>query len=326
MDVIACHQAGMKNVVASSGTALTFEQIKLLKRYSNNIAIAFDADAAGQNAAKRGIDLALEQGMNIKIIQIPAGCGKDADECLKKDAVVWFKAVENAKEVMEWYFASVLAGTDKRDPKQKQKIADTLLSEIIRLPYAVERDHWLKKLADELSVGHTTLTAEMRRLTSAKPKYHETKPENIASKPADQENWGEQSKTRVLAENIFALFLKFPKLFPEHNHELSREFFPPAPLAGLYESLKKRYNGSTDTETEHQNSIDILVLKADKDYSDFNSELAKKEIDILLGAIKSEWQKNKRAELTSALKEAEVNKDAETLQKILKQIMDLEKN
>ena len=73
MDVVACHQAGMKNVVASSGTALTFEQIKLLKRYSNNIAIAFDADAAGQNAAKRGIDLALEQGMNIKIIQIPAG-------------------------------------------------------------------------------------------------------------------------------------------------------------------------------------------------------------------------------------------------------------
>lgn len=354
MDVIACHQAGMKNVVASSGTALTFEQIKLLKRYSNNIAIAFDADAAGQNAAKRGIDLALEQGMNIKIIQIPAGCGKDADECLKKNSAVWFKAVTEAKEVMEWYFASVLVGADKHNPKQKQKIADTLLAEIIRLPYAVERDHWLKKLADELNVDHTTLTAEMRRLSSAKLTHPVNHPErgegplrnqrdSSALPQNDNANWGEQgpaaasgyggqSKTRLLAENIFALFVKFPKLLQEHNLELSREFFPPASLAGLYESLKNQYNGSvdvkvmpSDSERENQNSIDILVLKADKDYSDFDLEKAKIEVGILLARIKSEWQNSKRAELTNALKEAEKNKNTELLQQILKQIMDLEK-
>ena len=69
-------------------------------------------------------------------------------------------------------FCGILHGADKRDPKQKQKSC-TLLAEIIRLPYAVERDHWLKKLADELGVEHATLTAEMRRLASAKPKYHE---------------------------------------------------------------------------------------------------------------------------------------------------------
>ncbi len=332
MDVIACHQAGMKNVVASSGTALTFEQVKLLKRYSNNIAIAFDADAAGQNAAKRGIDLALEQGMNIKIIQIPVGGGKDADECLKKDAAVWFKAVENSKEVMDWYFAGVLLGADKRDPKQKQKIADALIAEIIRLPYAVERDHWLKKLADELSVDNATLTSEMRRLAAVKPKFHETNAGPApAVAPVKQDNWGEQGKTRLLAENIFALFLKFPKLFPEHNHEASREFFPPAPMAGLYETLKNHYNGSIDIkvmpseqEREYQNSIDILVLKADKDYSDFDSTLAKNEVAILLESIKSEWQKNKRAELTSALKDAEVNKNPDLVQQILKQIMDID--
>lgn len=332
MDVIACHQAGMKNVVASSGTALTFEQVKLLKRYSNNIAIAFDADAAGQNAAKRGIDLALEQGMNIKIIQIPVGSGKDADECLKKDAAVWFKAVENSKEVMDWYFAGVLQGADKRDPKQKQKIADALLAEIIRLPYAVERDHWLKKLADELSVDNATLTSEMRRLAAVKPKFHETNIGQTAKiAPIKPENWGEQGKTRLLAENIFALLLKFPKLLPELDLESKQEFFPPAPMAGLYETLKNRYNGSMDVkvmpseqEKEYQNSIDILVLKADKDYSDFDLTQAKKEIGILLEGIKSEWQKNKRAELTSALKDAEINKNPDLVQQILKQIMEIE--
>jgi DNA primase len=328
MDVVACHQAGMKNVVASSGTALTFEQIKLLKRYSNNIAIAFDADIAGQNAAKRGIDLALEQGMNIKIIQIPAGCGKDADECLKKNPTVWFKSVENAKEVMEWYFASVLLGADKRDPKQKQKIADILLAEIIRLPYAVERDHWLKKLADELSVDHATLTAEMRRLASAKPKHYEGKQENIVQQKSKEEDWGEHNRSRLLAENIFALFIKFPKLFVEYDMGSSGAFFPPDPMVSLYESLKKQYNGSSGKEgtleKEYQNSIDILVLKADKDYGDFDSEKAKKEIDILLARIKSEWQSSRRAELTTTLKEAEKDKNTELLQQILKQIMDLE--
>ncbi len=328
MDVIACHQAGMKNVVASSGTALTFEQIKLLKRYSNNISIAFDADAAGQNAAKRGIDLALEQGMNIKIIQIPAGAGKDADECLKKNPAVWFKAVESAKEVMEWYFASVLVGADKHDPKQKQKIADILLAEIIRLPYAVERDHWLKKLTDELSVDHTTLTAEMRRLASAKPKHYEGKTETVIQQKPKEANWGEESKSHPLAENIFALFIKFPKLFIEYDAGLKVGFFPPTPMASLYESLKRQYNGSMDKkeglEKEHQTSIDILVLKADKDYSDFDSVKAKKEIEILLARIKSQWQNDRRAELTSALKDAEKEKNTELLQQILKRIMDLE--
>ncbi len=320
MDVIACHQAGMKNVAASSGTALTFEQIKLLKRYSNNIAIAFDADAAGQNAAKRGIDLALDQGMNIKIIQIPAGCGKDADECLKKEPAVWFNAVEKAKEVMEWYFASVLAGADKRDPKQKQKIADTLLAEIIRLPYAVERDHWLKKLADELSVDHTTLTAEMRRLALAKPKFHENKSENIVEKAVKEENWGEQNKFIFLAEKIFALFLKFPKLFVEYDVSLSHDFFPPAPLSGLYESLKKRYNGSVDIKKEDQNSIDILVLKADKDYNELSPKEVKSELDILFGLMRTEWKINKKNELMKSLEEAKKNKDAELQNQILKQL------
>ena len=77
MDVIACHQAGMTNVVATSGTALTEHQIELLKRYTTNLAMAFDADAAGQNAAKRGIDLAREAGMAVKVIRIPDGAGKD---------------------------------------------------------------------------------------------------------------------------------------------------------------------------------------------------------------------------------------------------------
>ncbi|MBP6859478.1 MAG: DNA primase [Candidatus Magasanikbacteria bacterium] len=333
MDVIACHQAGMKNVVASSGTALTFEQIKLLKRYSNNIAIAFDADAAGQNAAKRGIDLALEQGMSIKIIQIPPGAGKDADECLKKDKAVWFKAVADAKEIMDWYFSANFLDVDKTDPKEKQKIANNLLSEIIRIPYAVEREHWINKLAEEINVERATLVTEMRRISAiAVPKNNtnSTRAASVEDVKIKESTWDKKGKIHALSESFFALLLKFPKIVPEYMPHLRAEFFSGTPMLGLYESLKKHYNGSVNIEAfkqgltpEERSAIDILVLKIDKDYGSFDVEMAIKELSNLFSAIKGEWHKERRQALYDSLKEAEKDKNSEEVQKILKEIVEL---
>src|SRR3989339_1687286 len=157
MDVIACHQAGMKNVVASSGTALTEEQVHLLKRYSNNLNMAFDMDEAGQNAARRGITVALKDGFGVKVIRLPKDAGKDPDECLKKHPQIWFDAVEKAQEVMEWYFEKSFTNRDLNNHKNKQVIANELLSEIALIQYAVERDHWLKELGSQLAVEVSVL-------------------------------------------------------------------------------------------------------------------------------------------------------------------------
>ena len=333
MDVISCHQAGMKNVVASSGTALTLEQIKLLKRYSNNIAIAFDADAAGQNAAKRGIDIAMEQGMSIKIIKIPAGAGKDADECIKKNKDVWFASVSQAQDVMEWYFASAFTGFDKNDPKQKQKISDLLLQEIIRLPHAIERDHWLNRLADELGVDRSILAAEAKRIygLAAKNTAYSHAPasaENVAASVKE-----EKTKAHILLENFFALLFKFPSLLSAYAPELKKDFLEEVRLAGLYDSLKKYYNENTNIldvqalknslTTEERFFVDILVLKSDKEYANFTREEAQKELAVLFSAVKEDWQKNKRSKLTVQLKEAEKNNDREQVQNILKEIIAL---
>ena len=147
----------LKNVIAVSGTAFTNEQIKLIKRYTNNIAIAFDADNAGQEAAKRSIGLAIEEGLNVKVINIPEGAGKDADECIKNNPQVWLRAVADAQSVMDWYFAKTLARYDRNDPKQKQAAAEILLTEILRIPYAVEKDDWIKKLSNELDIELSVL-------------------------------------------------------------------------------------------------------------------------------------------------------------------------
>ena len=172
MDVIACHQAGQMNVVASSGTALTLEQIKLLKRFTNNLYLAFDSDAAGQNAAERGISLALEEGMQIRVITLPPEAGKDPDECLKKNPDIWFKAVDSAQLFMEYFFQKNLAGKNLTDPTVRSQVANILLNQIAKLPDVIEQDFWLKKLTGVLDVDITLLRERLSDLRR-KPMYNQ---------------------------------------------------------------------------------------------------------------------------------------------------------
>lgn len=161
MDVIASHQAGIKNVVASSGTALTLEQLKLLKRYTNNIALSFDADLAGQAAAERGIDTALALGFNIRVIQLPRELDgeaiKDPDECIKHSAEYWQKAIAEAISIMDFYFEKTFSRFDKNKPQDRKEISIRLLKQIAKLPNKIEQDFWLVKLARQMEVPENIL-------------------------------------------------------------------------------------------------------------------------------------------------------------------------
>ncbi|PIT88023.1 MAG: DNA primase [Candidatus Magasanikbacteria bacterium CG10_big_fil_rev_8_21_14_0_10_36_32] len=324
MDVIACHEAGMTNVVAASGTALTEGQIRLLKRYTTNVAMAFDADMAGQTAAKRGIDVALTEGMNIKVIQIPKDKGKDADECLKQNPKVWFDAVENAKGIMDWYFEITLIGSDLTNPKKKQSVAEILLVEINKIPHSVERDEWIKKLADRLGVEEIAL-----RETSAKIKKNNFK--GIVIKKPAVETAVEMPTGRLFMDlnKLWALILKFPEIFNTINHELQKEYFLSAPFFELYESCQKQYNSNDKVNPaelpvlktdKNENWRDILQMQAECDYPDYNRVEAEKEARKILLDIKKNWIKNQREELNQQLKK-EQDKDKQNA--ILKKIMEL---
>ena len=279
MDVAACHQAGMKNVAAISGTALTIEQIKLLKRYTNNIVIAFDADAAGQNAAKRGIDLALEQGMNIKIIQIPEDSGKDADECLKKDKNIWFKAVAAAQEIMVWYFVNNLTGIDKKAPRDQQKIVEIILQEIVRLPYAIEREHWLKELAEATKIEVKVLQEETHRLANTnKNKHFKQASQNKDSRPESTSALIKNDRRQILLEDLWSLFFKFPNLLSASATSLRSDYFFGSSLLKLYELAIEQYNNNgkiivenlvDSLPLEDKILVDVLELKAEREFLNF---------------------------------------------------------
>ena len=331
MDVIACQQAGMKNVVAASGTALTAEQVTLLKRYGNTLKMAFDADAAGQAAAKRGIDAALLAGMNVLVISLPDGAGKDPDECLKNNPTIWFQSVESATDIMRWYFAKSFLNRSVNDPKHKQLIANELLREIALIPYAVERDHWLKELSSRLAVEIGVLREDMARLsTPMKTEIKNSDPILLVETPIQP-----LTRLQILLERYLALGVRFPILFSSSLKPTTtlEAAFGASIYSPLYLFLKARYTTNTSfssssvrdelSDPKFQAQFDVLTLKGELDFSDFTSKEAQKESEFLLSQISQEWKHKIRRELQQKLEEAERGGDKTLMDAILQELQTL---
>ncbi|HRH23214.1 MAG TPA: DNA primase [Candidatus Magasanikbacteria bacterium] len=327
MDVIACHQAGMTNVVATSGTALTEHQVKLLKRYSVNVNMAFDSDAAGVSAAKRGIDLLIEDGMNVKVIQIPEGKGKDPDECIKENKDVWFESVAHAKDIMQWYFDRSFKEKILTDPKAKQQIANELLLEISRIPYAVERDHWLGTLSHRLQVDVSVLREDITRILQEQRKI--TPIRTVVKEERAPEV--KVDRLVLLSNRFFALLSIDPSLtlkIPENFFMI--DAFSTAVQQDLYETLKIAYTQRILCDFTHvrehytqanaENPVDILLLMGEKEFSDFTADAREDELLILVSQIRSEWIKRKRSSVQNALAEAEAAGDSTQIETLLRSL------
>ena len=327
MDVIACHQAGIKNVVASSGTALTEAQVNLIKRYTENIAFAFDADLAGMEASKRGVDIALNHGMNVKVIQIPKDGGKDADECIKKNKQMFLDAIKNAQEVMVWHFNRILPKYDLSNPKQKQIAVDELIAEISKIQLIVEKEEWLKRLARDLDIDFSILKEVARKDKTIKLSQHSSsKPENQNS---IQKTGNRQDQ---LIFKLWSVLLKEPKFYAKVRGDLRADFFANGDFFPLYQIFEKEYNEKhkINAETleislpqEIRELVAILQLSAEKDLVEISDKDLLNEAQNLARIIKNEYLKNLREELYRQLRAAENTGDSTASDKILEQINNL---
>ena len=322
MDVIACHQAGMKNVVATSGTALTEAQVRLLKRYSNNLNIAYDADAAGLAAAKRGVDIAIKEGMNVKVISIPTGLGNDPDEVCKKNKSAWFEAVAQAKGIMPWYFDKSFANKEMSDPKQKQMVADELLARIALIPYAVEQDHWLRELASRINVEVSVLREDMARISkisNSKFKIPNSNDEKIA---IVQEKKLEKTRLILLTERLLALVLKFPN--EAEIFRIDSKWLSTTPYVALYQELKERYNnGGVIDSNQLSENYNLLLLKGDLEFDGLSDKEARGEAEKLRLMMREEWRKSRRQELQRQIEKAEKAGNRDLLEKLLREFQEL---
>lgn len=166
-DVISLHQAGIENVVSSSGTALTREQIKLIARYTKNIVILFDGDAAGIKASFRGIDLILEEGLNVKIVLFPQG--EDPDSYAKvrsKQEIAEF--LTNSAQDFISFKAGVLLKEVANDPIQTSTAIKDIVASIALVPDSIARSVYSKSIAERYSLEESLIQQEVLRIRSGK--------------------------------------------------------------------------------------------------------------------------------------------------------------
>lgn len=232
MDVIACHQFGFTNTIAVSGTAFTVEQIGLIKRFTNTIAVAFDADAAGITAAERGIDLAVAEGLQVQVIHIPVETGKDPDEVLRADPDIWKRAVRNTIPVMDWFFSRAFAKADLGSAEAKRQIGRMLLPRIARIPDAIEQSHWLQELGRRLAVPEHVLR---RVLTTPTPRRQ------VATK--DSTATARVAPTRDLrsAERLLGIVALRPDTMSAVLGVIQPDMIVDPDLSELYKHMVMRY-------------------------------------------------------------------------------------
>lgn len=212
-DVTSLHQAGIENVVASSGTALTSGQIRLIKRFTQNITILYDGDAAGIKAALKGIDLVLEQGMNVKVVLLPDG--EDPDSFAKSQSQTDLLAYINTQEKDFIYFKSeLLLQEAQNDPVKRADATRSIVDSISKVPDTFLRNEFIRSTSLIMSIKEDILNNEVRnRLHKQIEKANnqnfnlpQAPPEYQSSSPAKKENkeFGEFGK-EYFHEYEFAL-------------------------------------------------------------------------------------------------------------------------
>jgi len=317
IDAIACHQAGTKNVVAVSGTALTLEQVKNLKRYTNNLVLAFDLDLAGERATQRGIDVALEQEMNVKILRLPKG--KDPDEYIRENPKKWLRVIKTAQPIMEYFFDLAFRGRKKESLEDKKIITNLLLPQIAKLGSPIERDHWLKILGERLAVPEFVLRESLSRIKSS-----EIRPETAVFPQA------KPGLEQLVAERLISLVLRFPQIGIKYFLTLTSEIFTGKQLMiaksifNCYQAeklvdLQKIQEAVADNQ-EMIGYLDFLILLAEKEFSEIDKREIEKEAIRLSKKLKYWWLNNKLTEAVRILKEVEEQGNRERVEETVQEI------
>ncbi|WP_214072189.1 DNA primase [Mucilaginibacter sp. dw_454] len=168
-DVISVHQAGIENVVASSGTSLTVEQIRLIGRLTKNVTILYDGDAAGIKAALRGLDLILEEGLNVKVVLFPDG--HDPDSYVRLMGTAGFKKhIDDNKKDFILFKTDLLLKEAGNDPIRKSEVIRDIVESIAKIPDSIKASVFIKECSNLLKIDERALLSELNKMRQAKAK------------------------------------------------------------------------------------------------------------------------------------------------------------
>ena len=224
-DVIKLHQKGIKNVVASSGTALTENQIRLVSRLTKNITVLFDGDSAGSRATLRGIDIILEQGMNVRICNLPEGEDPDsfANSKQTEELRIFFK--ENSKDFIK-YKASLLVDEAENDPVKKAAVVRNMVESIAKITDQIKKEIYIKECSSIMGISEQVLYSTLAQIQkkSFKKDIKESKQNFDSFSIVKSEN--SKRETNILYElekKIIEILLLYGNNIEDFEDEIEKE-------------------------------------------------------------------------------------------------------
>jgi DNA primase len=215
MDVLTAHQHGWQNVVGSMGTSLTEKQVQGIKRLTNNITLALDADLAGEEATLRGKAILAYSNAEANVILLPPG--KDPDQVIGEEPALWQKLIEQAMPILDFAFQSVISKVDINKARDKSLAVQKLLPSIYEIKDPTQKFHYVEKLARALKIETSAVEAALQKLKTAGKRPQ-------PRKPPEQARLARQFVSSSIEERCLALLLQYPELRPLAQ-ELSPEHF-----------------------------------------------------------------------------------------------------
>ena len=208
MDELMSYQAGVKNVVAISGTALTAHHLMTLKRYTKNLIIAFDMDLGGNNATERGIKMALAGEFNVRVLTMPQGLDP-ADVC-RKNPQDWLDIVAKTKSILDFYFEVAMSRYNPADIDGKKSISAMVLPVIAKLPNKIEQMHWVNELSKKIGAKETAILDELKKYPAKDTEDYDFSADFSDKKVAVQPYI--KTRRQKIEERIIALLIKYPEI------------------------------------------------------------------------------------------------------------------
>ena len=252
-DAVLSYGAGVKNAVAISGTALTDQQVKILKRYTSKIMLAFDADRAGRKATEKSIQTCLRNDLRTKVIILPEGC-KDVGEVIEKNKKLWYQAVKKARPIMEYFFEDIFSRYNIDNIEDKKEAIHKLIKIIGNIFDPIEQGYWLKELAIRTNTEESILTELLKKV---KLKEEELKSGSSRfSENAQQVKEDKKDRLEILQCRLIGLLSHFPDELKKQLVDFPAEKLFSGQWFDVFVSLKSKKN-----EEKWENVINECIAR-----------------------------------------------------------------
>jgi len=328
MDVIASHIAKVKNVVAVSGTSLTNDQIQLIKRYTDNVAMCFDSDVAGIKAAERSIEMLWQADINIKVVLMPKDV-KDPDELIQKNPQAWVEAVKKATNFMDYFFVQATENKNINSLEDKREIAKKILPWIAKSQDPISKNHYIKLLAEKIKIDETTLKESLGKYGQNKDSI------SRASQSHEKQKITPVSRLDLISHRFLALLIYMPDLIKK-SIDLIEPKYLTSKFQEFYKNIIIYYTKSNiisrELLREHFNQtgqekqvqfFDALELLAITEFENLPEREILAEHTIAINFLKNKYISEKKSQLQEQICQAESKGDSSEANRLMQEFVKL---